>query len=449
MKTLIVALLVCASWSVQADGQLDLSFAEGQGMRPAIGGNDFRRAGVIVNAPGGGYFVAGDGNFRTDPKQDDFDAYVVKIRDDGDNDVTFGALGFRLLSLNRIANGEERVRDMIVQDDGKVVVVGLIEGFSDNVDVLVARLTQDGSLDPTFSSDGWLAVDFDVGGVLFDAGSWVLQLSDGKLLVGGGIQISAENAACGITRLNANGTRDVTFDVDGRLVAAIDAAPSISCTEAFLLADGRFILAGIAQDGTAPDSAQMIVARLNADGSVDESFGTAGSTLFQVSPDTFDTALGLAVATDGSIYLAGGSNGDMAVVGFDADGFRRSDFGNDGLVLIPLDLGGAQDDFASDLLIDRRGDIVVAGDADGTTTNLPVLIRLRPDGSFDQRFGSNGVMTYPTDAAYGEPGGGTFRSVIEDPQGRYVGAGLASLVTTRRGIVARVLADAIFLNSFE
>lgn len=109
-KTLIVALLVCASWSVQADGQLDPSFAEGQGMRPAIGGNDFRRAGVILNAPGGGYFVAGDGNFRTDPKQDDFDAFVTKIRDDGDNDVTFGALGSSLLSLNRVPNGEERER---------------------------------------------------------------------------------------------------------------------------------------------------------------------------------------------------------------------------------------------------------------------------------------------------------------------------------------------------
>ena len=62
------------------------------------------------------------------------------------------------LALANFGAGSTEIYAMVVQSDGKIVTAGVFFGLSQ--DFVVIRYNPDGSLDPTFSDDGWLLTDF-------------------------------------------------------------------------------------------------------------------------------------------------------------------------------------------------------------------------------------------------------------------------------------------------
>jgi uncharacterized delta-60 repeat protein len=82
-------------------------------------------------------------------------------------------------------------RAMLVQADGKVVVVGQSGNLGTNPNMAIARFNDSGlALDPSFGSDGKLTVDF-FGGI--ESAEAVAQQADGKLVVGGFARSGAGN----------------------------------------------------------------------------------------------------------------------------------------------------------------------------------------------------------------------------------------------------------------
>ena len=111
-----------------------------------------------------------------------------------------------------------------------------------------------------------------------------------------------------------------------------------------------------------PGSRDFFLARFNADGSLDTSFGTDGIVMTDVS-GPWDEGQALAIQADGRIVVVGASDSigdasDFAIVRYHPDGSLDTGFGEDGKVILDL---GSPEDYGSDIAIQTDGKIVVSG----------------------------------------------------------------------------------------
>ncbi|MCC3156981.1 T9SS type A sorting domain-containing protein [Hymenobacter sp. 15J16-1T3B] len=146
----------------------------------------------------------------------------------------------------------------LLQPDGKILLTGGFTTFNGTATTNLVRLNANGSLDATFSSSS--------ADVPRQPMSLALQ-ADGKILVSGtSISLIGQNAP-GLVRLNADGTRDPSFNPgtgsDGSFVYA-----------AVLQPDGKILAGGTFSSFNGQPSGNVV--RLNADGSLDTSFSTVG-----------------------------------------------------------------------------------------------------------------------------------------------------------------------------
>jgi uncharacterized delta-60 repeat protein len=105
---------------------------------------------------------------------------IARYNENGTIDTTFNGTGKKVLSI--IPGEWSLANDVIVQPNGKIVVVGFTRNGSGTYDFAVLRLNGNGSFDTTFSGDGRVIVDF--GGLDFGF-ALVRQPSEGKYVLGG------------------------------------------------------------------------------------------------------------------------------------------------------------------------------------------------------------------------------------------------------------------------
>ncbi|HET9445233.1 MAG TPA: delta-60 repeat domain-containing protein, partial [Steroidobacteraceae bacterium] len=137
--------------------------------------------------------------------------------------------------------------------------------------------------------------------------------------------------------------------------------------------------------------------------------------------DDSDKADDVALQADGKIVIAGnalvGSTADFLIARLNADGSRDTSFGAEGLVTTPF---GTLQDFARAVVIQPDGAIVAAGQASAATGADFGLVRLLSDGAFDSSFGGGGGFIVDffggSDAA---------RALALQPDGKIVAAGVA------------------------
>jgi uncharacterized delta-60 repeat protein len=294
----------------------------------------------------------------------------------GDLDPTFGSGG--LVTTDFAARGDFGLA-VALQSDGKLVVAGnssRTDVF--NVDFAVARYNADGSLDPTFGSGGEVLTDF---GTRIDAAFDVAVQPDGKIVAVGN---SASDFA--VARYNADGSLDASFGRGGLVVT--DFGSSEQATGVALQPDGKLVVVGF-------DGSDFVVLRYNADGSLDSTFGSGGRVATDLGGSAGDGAFDVAVGPGGTITVGGGtgffpSTGDFALARYNADGSLDTSFGTGGKVT--TDFGGADRAFAIGVAAD--GVVTAAGGTTtGTGTGDFALARYRPDGTLDSSFGAGGKVT--------------------------------------------------------
>ena len=86
------------------------------------------------------------------------DPTLVRLNPDGSIDVGFGDEGLLFLADQGFDPSFGTAADVLVQPDGKIVVVGIVTGNNFGV----ARFNPDGSPDPNFSEDGAAQIEFNV-----------------------------------------------------------------------------------------------------------------------------------------------------------------------------------------------------------------------------------------------------------------------------------------------
>jgi uncharacterized delta-60 repeat protein len=281
----------------------------------------------------------------------------------GDLDTSFGSGGKKTINFG----GTDAARVVLVQANGRIVVAG---GGGAASSFCVARLRTNGTLDTTFGSGGKRVVDF--GGDDESVYGAALQ-PDGKIVLAGDSDLRVA-----VARLSSNGSLDTTFDGDGRKIFSWGA---LSRASAVVVApNGKLLLAGF----SGPEGGNIQVARLNASGKLDTTFGTGGKAPVDFGGDDFGAAM--ARQANGRILVAGRSSvGGAVVARLRATGALDPDFGGDGRVTLP---GGGS---ASAVLVQPDRKIVIAGNASGSA--MMTVTRLNPNGSLDTTFDADGTAT--------------------------------------------------------
>ncbi|MCX7420106.1 MAG: hypothetical protein NT013_11285 [Planctomycetia bacterium] len=366
-----------------ADGSLDTSF-DGDGKVTTDFFTFDDHANSVTMQPDGKIVVAG---YTTDGGN--FDFAVARYNTDGSLDTTFSDDG---TVTTDFANRADYAKSVALQEDGKIIVAGIANNGSDD-DFALARYNTDGSLDMSFAGDGTLVTDF--ASTDDRAASLVVQ-SDGKIVVVGNTN-GFGSTDFAVARLNSDGSIDTSFDGDGKLTTRFslfgDQAMSVALQE-----DGKVVVAGFSGFGTTTPFASFQVgtlfalARYNTDGSLDSSFDDNGKVTTQfgnvdelpLNPSTiqsFDYATSLAVQADGKIVASGytikNSGTDFAVTRFNSDGSLDRSFSGDGKLTTAF--GRTGDDQANAIALQPDGKIVVAGLRDNEGTVEFALARYNSD----------------------------------------------------------------------
>jgi uncharacterized delta-60 repeat protein len=323
-------------------GLLDDSFGDHGLVRSGVAG----MARAVALDSGGNILIAAS-RFSQDTG---FDFTLLKFKSDGSTLAAgFGpdGNGFAATDLG----GTDTANALARLPGGGYAVAG-----SSGLDFGLVRYTADGLPDTNFDQDGIVTTSFGPGSV--NVANAVLGQPDGKILVAGRSKASgSENDDFALARYNPDGSLDATFDGDG--LATVDlAGESDSAYDLALQPDGKILVAGIA---SVTGSQQMAAVRLNADGSLDTTFGKNGKTLIHTG-FADNNAFALQLLPSGKVALAGcaanldlGRN-DMALALLQPDGQPDPGFSNDGIETYAL--GG--DSCARDLAYDGQR-LVLAG----------------------------------------------------------------------------------------
>lgn len=203
----------------------------------------------------------------------------------------------------------------------------------------------------------------------------------------------------------------------------------------------RLYAAGWVGDGT---DQMMAVTRFTPDGSVDAGFGTAGVATVNVAKGgkAVELARGVVVQGDGKVVIAGpvehdpaasgdaAKDSDIALARFDEAGRLDPSFGAAGVVRLDLSAGVADGTaYRGDTawgLVKLAGDrLLVVGSQVGVGTGRTdadfAVVRLRPDGTKDTAFGTDGTAVVGVGAGVSE----SSKTAVELPDGKVVVAGYA------------------------
>lgn len=363
-------------------------------------------------------------------------------------DQTFNPpLGYTLFTP---ASGfSSRGVEIALQSDGKVIVMGSTVNGTDD-DLLLIRYTKDGLLDTSFGTNGYVRY----GSYDRDRGLGLAILpTDDSIIVTGYSTIGGSRELL-VVKFSANGSfvkdllysdlgTDIGFGItltpDQKIVIVGESSSSLAQKQDLLLLrldfdlqfdsgfaqfgafhyngpasgsekgfavvaqpDGKLVASGAAVNNGSKED--MLVIRVNQNGTMDSSFGSNGSFLWSSPGDYADYANNLALQPDGKVIVTGAAAGatgfQIVTMRLLSSGQLDSGFGQDGLVNY-TGLTGT-DAYPYGVLLQQGGRIVVAGSSMNSAGNKDaVLLRYTADGQLDPLFGGAGLLIFEG------PGGGT------------------------------------------
>ncbi len=280
------------------------------------------------------------------------------------------------------------INSITIQSDGKILVAGFTQ--NNGLFFTIARYNTEGTLDNSFSDDGIQTIDF---ASRYSLASSVTIQNDDKIVVAGQAFYNSTSGDefydFAVARLNIDGSLDNTFDNDGKLTTTFSLRQNYAYAVK-VQGDNKIVVAGQAWNGT---SVNFALARYNTDGSLDNTFGVDGkqTTFFEGG---YSIIKSIAIQTDGKI-VAGGyaeKNGQrvFALARYNTDGNLDASFSKDGKQITSF----TDYDTGNSLDLQSDGKIVLAGSTMTITINDYIrsfaLARYNNDGSLDYTFGNNG-----------------------------------------------------------
>lgn len=309
---------------------------------------------------------------------------------------------------------DDVAQTVVLQPGGKILLVGYRWDGGDNPEFALARYKANGSLDPAFGSGGKVTTGFGF------ANAATLQ-PDGRIVAVGTILVARPDFDFGLARYEPDGTLDSSFGSAGKVTTSF--GPTADSAQGVVIQqDGKIVVGGSTGFPQQRDD-RFALARYDADGSLDSSFGSGGRVTTSFGSPGDDSVHAIALQPDGKIVAAGtnfvaGREGaaDFALARYEPDGSLDPSFGTGGKVTTTFGTGS---DVGNAAILQPDGKIVVAGYTFLGTTGPSAfaLARYNPDGSLDHGFGQGGRVTTdlgPTSSAW---------AVALQPDGKIVAAG--------------------------
>ena len=380
-----------------ADGSPDTGFGTGGIANfDFLGGNDEARSVAIDSA--GNIVVAGvarnaagnDGNF---------DFALLRLTSTGILDTNFNSSGKVLTDFG----GFEQGRDLAIQPDGKIVVVGhALLGSG----VAFARYNLDGSPDTTFSLDGQLVLNLGFVNETLEA----VAVQPGGKIVAGGTVLGLSGSATALVRVDSSGVPDADFGGDGIVVADIGGADVAEEINGLVLHNGGIVVAGAELNNS-----DVLLAGFDDSGNLNTtSFGVPGiGYVLTDNNGGNDAGLDVAVTGDNKLVVVGvtGFGDDFLVVRYLSSGLPDASFGAGAIT--STDFAG-DDDAARAVAIQPDGKIVAVGSTSDTSGDDDFAVaRYLPEGSGGAPVitGSEGD-SYTLTGTFSDPEVGTTHSIV-------------------------------------
>lgn len=349
-------------------GYLDPSFGVSGRVVDPFGFGITHTGTALEILPDGRLLVAG----TVDHGAGNEDFYVGRLLADGSRDLTFNVMGGGVITVAFDLGDDDTdtLGAMTVDRSGRIVVVGTVDVAAGDTDIGVVRLTADGQLDSTFSSDGKTTIPISPFAA-FDFGLAAATDASNRIIVGGGAWTTAQggNFDQALARLLADGSLDPSFGTAGKvIVGAANGGTNNELVWAVgVWPDGEVVAAGDVATGA--NSWSFLIRRFSPSGTF--SGGVSGRYCVASPPcpaQPQDSARALLLEGDGKIVIGGfglgpAGNSDFAVARFGRTLAPDLAFGTNGLATVDFAHGSGYDSGAA-LSFDGGGRILLAGSAE-------------------------------------------------------------------------------------
>lgn len=285
---------------------------------------------------------------------EDFDhlGFIVKLNADGEIDSSFAQNGIWLSDTDFTDS-----REVLIQEDGKIIISGKNEDFWNATTSTLVRLNPNGAIDSSFGENGIATAE-----VPHSYNPIFAKInSNGEIIAGGFFFENSANII--LIKFNQHGEVDSTFGTDGVM---LEYTPLFEFARDIVIQKNNKIL--VATGVTNPSSGDFGLVRYTQDGTLDNGFGDNG----KISTDFFqskNTPHAIVIQEDGKIILSGfigiTPHHDYALARYDTLGNLDPSFGNGGKVI--TDFGYEDLAFAS--AIQSDGKLICAGYSQTTENN--------------------------------------------------------------------------------
>jgi uncharacterized delta-60 repeat protein len=338
-------------------------------------------------------------------------------------DPTFGDHGL----VQTDFGGRDEARAIALQQDGKLVVGGSTQRSIGQADFVLARYDSNGALDQGFGQSGLVRTDF---------AGWADRLHmlaitpDGRITAvgltaqehAGFVGAVTDAAKLALARYLPNGSLDPTFGEAGTatmMLAHMHQDPSL-----LVQADGKIVVLVSSQEPQESWASSRGLLRLEPSGTRDATFGVNGWVAIEDFSPASTTHQAMALQPDGRIVVAGRVTGGPSVFGlarFNPDGTPDLEFGTAGRATTAIDAQANY--FAAAVIVQPDGTLIVTGsyiDKPGGLQLALVLWRLQSDGSVDETFGQDGRVVVRDPRG---PANALLRVVALQPNGKLLAGG--------------------------
>ena len=307
----------------------------------------------------------------------------------GDLDMTFSNGGKVITTITSQQDYARRVR---IQPDGKIVTLGHSWSLNNIFDLqgsFITRHNPNGTVDTVFGSNGIIKTP-----LVFND---FIILPDGKLMIVG--YGNGFGSGFVLNRYNSDGTIDNSFGIGGTVTTQVGGNNS-GARKIVLQPDGKIVVFGFTYQTIDPYRGSLAVARYNADGLLDGSFGASGILITSIEVFTFFELIhtetkveffGDALIQPDGKLLVGVSNYYVSIVRLNSNGTFDNTFGSNGVVSTGI---AGYEDAPSGIALQTDGKIVINGLAAFLgDIYFTAVLRFNANGTPDNTFGTGGKIT--------------------------------------------------------
>lgn len=315
--------------------------------------------------------------------------FIVKAQETPKPDLAFADSARRAIPMFTSQAGAffgNRSLKVYPNNDILVVSTTLRDVPNNDRDLFTARLTPNGNLDATYGDTGTVRIDC---GARIEYCNAVEIAPDGKaVLVGVQRDLFSSIDKILLVRINADGSLDNTFGGTGMVISDVSPVASISEGRYVkVLNNGKILVAARIRMVSGNPGFEQAIIRYNQNGSIDSTFGDNGIRYF-IDAATADIAERLLLQSDNKILLQGTTtqSGIVKITLACTDENGTPDTTFGTGGTLTVTLSPSASFSPSDFILQQDGKFIVAG---GVSNQLN-LIRFNSNGSIDSTFGTNG-----------------------------------------------------------